>query len=177
VFHQSVARSAAAYLAIRREDFSSAFRYLDDARRFYQPTENMSARLLCGGLLGEVYLATGDRDQAEKVAEEHLLLAQRAGAFREQVRALRVLAGAAAPGDPVKALALAEQAIALHLDRSDPLELGRTMVLRASVRSQLGDSGAARRDLDEALGIFERVGAVPDVQMARRHQALIETPW
>jgi tetratricopeptide (TPR) repeat protein len=177
VFHQSVARAAAAYLALRREDFPSALHYLEGALRIYGPTESVGARLVCEGLLGETYLGLGNRQEAERIAGEHLKLAQTAVAFREQVRALRTLSAAAAAGaDASKALGLAEQALALHLDRSDPLELGRTMVLRASVRSQLGDSGAARRDLDEALGIFERVGAVPDVQMVRRHQALIEMP-
>jgi tetratricopeptide (TPR) repeat protein len=175
VFHQSIARSAAAYLALRREDFPSALHYLEDARRIYQPTENMSARLVCGGLLGEVYLGLGDREEAEKVAGEHLQAAQRAGALREQVRALRVLgAAAAAAGEPSRALELVEQAIALHLDRSDPLELGRTIVLRASVRRRLGEGGAARHDLDEALGIFERLGAVPDLEQTRRRLELVE---
>jgi predicted ATPase len=169
VFHQWIARAAAAYIALRREDFPSALHYLEEARRIYQPTEHMGARLVCGGLLGEVYLATGNREEAEKVAEEHLQLAQRAGAFREQVRALRVLgAAAAASGEKSRALELVEQAIALHHERADPLELGRTMVLRASLRLQAEDLKAARRDLEEALGIFQRVGAVPDLEQTRR---------
>ena len=98
-----------------------------------------------------------------------------AGAFREQVRALRVLGAAAvAAGDTPRALELAEQAIALHHDRADPLELGRTMVLRASVHFQQGDAKAARSDLGEALGIFQRVGALPDLDQARRRLELIE---
>ncbi|HSB89737.1 MAG TPA: protein kinase [Anaerolineales bacterium] len=168
VFHQSVARAAAAYLALRSDDFSSALGFLEDARRIYQPTENMAARLSCGGLLAEALFGLGDREEAEKVAGEHLALAQRAGALREQVRALRVLgAVAAAAGETPRALELTEQAIALHSDRSDPLELGRTIVLRASIRRQQGDAGPARLDLSEALGIFERAGAVPDLERTR----------
>jgi len=175
VFHQAIARSAAAYVEIRREEFPSALRYLEDAKRIYQPTEHMGARLVCEGILGEVYFASGNREEAEKVAGEHLRLAQRAGAFREQVRALRVLgAAAAAAGKMSRALELAEQAIALHHDRADPLELGRTIVLRASVYLQQGDTEAARRDLGEALGIFQHVGAVPDLEQARRRLELVE---
>jgi eukaryotic-like serine/threonine-protein kinase len=169
VFHQTIARSAAAHVEIRRGDFPSALRHLEDAARIYQPTEHMGARLGCEGLLGEVHLALGNREEAEKIASEHLLLAQSAGAIREHVRALRVLGAAAAGvGDTSRALERAEQAVTLHREWADPLELGRTMVLRASVHLQQGDAEAARRDLGEAMGIFQKVGAVPDLEQARR---------
>jgi tetratricopeptide (TPR) repeat protein len=174
VFHQAIARSAAAFVEIRREDFPSALRHLEDARRIYQPTEHMGARLVCEGLLGEVHLALGNREEAERVASEHLLLAQGAGALREHVRALRVLgAAAAAGGQWPQALEQAEQAITLHRDWADPLELGRTMVLRASIHLQEGDAKAARRDLGEAMEIFQKVGAVPDLEQARRRLELV----
>ena len=88
-----------------------------------------------------------------------------------------VLAAVAlAEGDPSHALELVDQALVLYQDRSDPIELGRTLVLRSSIRLQQGDAEAARRDLIEAQEIFERIGAVPDLQMVRRHQTLIEAP-
>jgi len=169
VFHQSVARAAAGYLAMRQEDFPSACRYLGDARAIYLPTESRAARLICEGLLGEATFGLGKWEEARKIAEEHLEEAQKAGALREQVRALRVLgAVAAASGETSRALELTEKAIALHADRADPMELGRTIVLRASIRNQQGDPHAAQLDLAEALAIFERTGAVPDLDQTRR---------
>ncbi len=169
VIIQAHVHFAAAYLALRSEDAQSAFRYLEDAKRICEPKEVVSARLILGGLMGEVCLALGKREEAGKIAEEHLKLAQGAGAFREQVRALRVLgAVAAAAGDTSRALELTEQAIALHQDRSDPIELGRTLVFRSSALLQQGDPEAAGSDLNEALAIFERVGAMPDLEQARR---------
>jgi hypothetical protein len=58
--------------------------------------------------------------------------------------------------------------MALHQDRSDPIELGRTLVLRSSIRLAQGDAAAARSDLNEALAIFERIGAIPEVEQTRR---------
>jgi len=169
VFHQSVARAAAAYLALRVKDFPLALQFLEDAQRIYEPTESVGARLVCGGLLGEAYLGIGDRQAAERIAGEHLRLAQTAVALREQVRALRVLGSVAlANGDPSNALDLADQALALHHDRADPIEQGRTLAFRSLVRLQQGDPEAAWRDLIEAQSIFERIGAVPDLEEIRR---------
>jgi tetratricopeptide (TPR) repeat protein len=169
VFIQSFALSAAGYLELRRGDALAALRYLEDARRIYQPTESLSSRLLAGGLLAEGELAAGSPEPAERDALDHLELAQRAGAPREQVRALRTLAGLAmAGGDLPAAERSVEQAIALHADRADPIELGRTLVLRSLIDLRHSDPDAARRNLTEAEGIFERIGAVPDLEQARR---------
>ena len=174
---QALARFAAGYLALRGGDAQSAYRYLEDAKRIYEPKGVIGARLTLGGVMGEVCLALGKLEEAGKTAEEHLKLAQGAGAFREQVRALRVLgAVAAAAGDTSRALDLAEQAIALHQDRSDPIELGRTLVFRSSALLQQGESVAARSDLNQALEIFQRVGAVPDAEQTRRRLELLEAP-
>ena len=174
VFIQSFARFAGAYLALRRQDPGTAYSYLADARRLYQPTESNNSRLVIGGLMGEACLGLGRLEEAAQVGGEHLDLARGAGAFREQVRGLRVLgAVAAAGGDPARGLELTEQAIALHQDRSDPIELGRTLVFRSSVLLQQGESEAARSDLSEALTIFERVGAIPDAEQTRRRLELI----
>jgi predicted ATPase len=168
VFHQSIARAAAAYLALRREDYPSALQFLAEARRIYEPTESVGARLLCGGLMGEALLGIGRREEAERAAGEHLELAKTAGAFREQVRALRVLSGVVAAGDLPSALALTERAIALHHAHADPIELGRTLSLRSSIYLAQGNPAAARRDLLEAQGIFERSGAVTDLEQTRK---------
>ena len=169
VILQTLARFAAAHLAMRREDPESAYRYLEDAERIYRLTEAIGAQLLTAGVMAEACLGLGKREKAEEIARDHLQLAQRAGALREQVRALRVQGSVAlAHGDPSRALELTEQAIALHADRADPLELGRTLVSRSSVRLQQGESHAARSDLNEALAIFERAGAIPDLEQTRR---------
>jgi len=174
---RTFARFAAAYLAIRRGDSGLAYPLLEEAMRFAEASHIIGARLFVGGIMAETCFALGRNGQAQAVAVAHLEIAQRAGAMREQVRALRVLAAVAlAEGDPSHALELVDQALVLYQDRSDPIELGRTLVLRSSIRLQQGDAEAARRDLIEAQEIFERIGAVPDLQMVRRHQTLIEAP-
>jgi tRNA A-37 threonylcarbamoyl transferase component Bud32/tetratricopeptide (TPR) repeat protein len=168
VILQCVARFAAACLALRRDDPSSAEPMLAEALRLTEPTQARSARLLVGGVLAEAHLALGRLDEAEAGARAHLLLARDAGALREQVRALRVLAEVAlAKGDPEAALSLADEAIALHQERADPIEQGRTLVARSSIRLGLGDSKSAGGDLLEAQAIFERIGAGPDLERAR----------
>jgi hypothetical protein len=143
--------------------------------RLAEVSQITGARLFVGGIMAETSLALGRKEQAQTVAAAHLELARRAGAMREQVRALRALAAVArADGEPARALDLADQALGLGHDRSDPIEHGRTLVFRSSVRLQLGDGQAAQRDLAEAMGIFERVGAAVDLEQAR--QQLLSYP-
>jgi tetratricopeptide (TPR) repeat protein len=172
VILQGVARYAAAYLSLRRQDPSSAYPLLAEALRLSGPTQSRSARLLVGAVLAESLAALGRLDEAQEGARAHLELAREAGAMREQVRALRVLADVAlAKGDPAAALGLADEAIALHQDRVDPIEQGRTLVVRSSIQLGLGDSEAARGDLFGAQAIFERIGALPDLEQTRRQSA------
>jgi tetratricopeptide (TPR) repeat protein len=167
VILQSIARFAAGYLSLQSEDAPSAYRHLKEAVALAQPTQSRSSRLILGGVLAESCVALGKRDEALQVAAAQLELAREAGAMREQVRALRALGAVAlASGDPRQALDLADQALALHRDRLDPLEEARTLAFRSSVRQHLGDA-QARRDLTEAIAIFERIGAAVDLQRAR----------
>jgi tRNA A-37 threonylcarbamoyl transferase component Bud32 len=169
VILQAVARFAAAYLGLRKGDPMSAFAVLQEAVRLTAPVQVRSARLLVGGQLAEAALRLGRLDQAEEVAAGHLGLARSAGAMREQERALRVLGGVAlAREDPARALELARQTLPLHQGRADPIEQAKTLMLTASAHRRLGDSQAARRDLLEAIEIFERTGAMPDLEQARR---------
>ncbi|HET7011789.1 MAG TPA: protein kinase [Anaerolineales bacterium] len=166
---QTFARYAAAYLAVRRGDPGSAYPLLEEAMRFAEESQITGARLFVGGIMAETSLALGGKEQARSVAAAHLEIARGAGAMREQVRALRALAAVArADGELARALDLADQALGLHHHRSDPIEHGRTLVFLSSVRLQLGEVQAAQRDLAEAMGIFERVGAVVDLEQARR---------
>ncbi len=136
--------------------------------RIAEASHIIGARLFVGGIMAETCFALGRNGQAQAVAAAHLEIARRAGAMREQVRALRALAAVAlAEGDPSHALDLVDQGLVLYQDRSDPIEQGRTLVVRSSVYLQLGEGEAARRDLTEAIGIFERVGAAVDLAQAR----------
>jgi tetratricopeptide (TPR) repeat protein len=169
---QSVSRFAAAYLALRKAEPASALRQTEEAARVIGSTQSQNARLFIGGQMAEAYLRLGRLDEARRAGDEHLQLARRNGAFREQVRALRVLAGVAlARDDAATALDLTGQAVALHDGRPDPIEEARTRVVRSAVYRQMGDVSAARQELLEAQAIFERTGAVPDLEQARKQLA------
>jgi len=166
---QTIARFAAAYVSLRKDDPATALGYLREAERLLEPTQGNNARVFIGGQIGEALVRLGKMDEAEADGQAHLELARTIGAPREQVRALRVLADVAlARGDATKALELANQALALHRDRADPIEQGRSLVLRSAILLRLGDTEAARKDLEEAIGLFARVGVVPDEEQARQ---------
>jgi DNA-binding CsgD family transcriptional regulator len=65
----------------------------------------------------------------------------------------------AATGDPADALASLEAALRHHARFAVPLELGRTLLAKGQVLRRLKQKRAARETFQEAVQIFERLGA------------------
>jgi DNA-binding NarL/FixJ family response regulator len=65
----------------------------------------------------------------------------------------------AARGDPAGAVAVLERACAGHRAQSAPFELGRTLLALGSAQRRARQRRSARASLEEALAIFERLGA------------------
>jgi len=73
----------------------------------------------------------------------------------------------AATGDLTAALASLEAALRHHARFAVPLELGRTLLAKGQVLRRLKQKRAARETLQEAVQIFERLGAPLWAQRAR----------
>jgi DNA-binding CsgD family transcriptional regulator len=112
----------------------------------------------------EIALAAGDPDLAEDACSEVAELAGRYGsdgfvALQRTTRAACLLAR----GRPDAALPALRSACRIWRDLGVPYEAARTRVLTARACRALGDLDGARRELDAAVGVFERLGAVGDV--------------
>ncbi|HEY1511197.1 MAG TPA: LuxR C-terminal-related transcriptional regulator, partial [Solirubrobacteraceae bacterium] len=64
-----------------------------------------------------------------------------------------------ASGDRAGAVAALERARDGHRDTAMPFELGRTLLVLGAAQRRAKQRRAARQSLDEALGLFERLGA------------------
>ncbi len=81
---------------------------------------------------------------------------------RQWLQARRVLPSSM-QGDPGSAVALLREACRFWRDAEAPYELARARTHLASALSELGDTAAARLEIESARVSFERLGAVPDV--------------
>jgi DNA-binding CsgD family transcriptional regulator len=78
-----------------------------------------------------------------------------------------------AQGDPVAALEALEVALAEHASLPVPLELGRTLLSLGVARRRVKSWGAARESLEEALTVFEELGARLWAERARQELSRI----
>ncbi len=139
----------AAAQAIRRAVVESA-----------EPLER--ARLLPA--LAEIAIATGDGDGAMRAAGELAELAERyrsvvLGAIAGQVLGAVELAG----GDALAALPPLRRALRVWQEFEAPYEAARTRVLVGLACRALGDEDTAALELEAARGVFEQLGAGPDL--------------
>jgi DNA-binding CsgD family transcriptional regulator len=108
----------------------------------------------------ETLVALGDRDQARVYLEQYEVNARRLGspwalAAAARCRGLLV----AAEGDLVGAVAAAERALAELAGFAYPFERGRALLVLGSVLRQAQHKGPARAALEQALTVFEELGA------------------
>lgn len=128
-------------------------------------TQNRLARApLCAAQV-EIALAAGSIDVARRACEEVEATASVFSSSGLQATALHSR-GAVALGD-----GLAEQALPILRDACRRWrELGaeynasKVCVLLARAYAELGDADASQRELDAAVSVFNRLGAVPDAQ-------------
>jgi DNA-binding CsgD family transcriptional regulator len=116
----------------------------------------------------ETLVALGELDQARTYLEDYERYAVRLQSPLAMEVALRCRGlVCAAEGDPAGAFAALERALA---DRSDPpwvFERGRTLLCLGIVRRQEQQKRAAREALEQALAIFEKLGAPLWAEKAR----------
>jgi DNA-binding CsgD family transcriptional regulator len=108
----------------------------------------------------EALLGLGLFDRAHALTEGLERRGEELGRPRLQATGARCRAYLlAATGDPADALASLEVALRHHARFAVPLELGRTLLAKGQVLRRLRQKRAARETLQEAVQIFERLGA------------------
>jgi ATP/maltotriose-dependent transcriptional regulator MalT len=110
---------------------------------------------------GEVEEARGACDELRKLAEQYESLMVDAMVAHAQ--------GAVAldEGDANAALSSLREAVQAWLELNAPYEIARTRVLVSRACSALGDAETAALELEAARELFERLGAVPDLERLR----------
>ena len=120
----------------------------------------------------ETIVATGDLDRARSYLEHYALYAQRLGSPYIEASAARCRGLlAAAEGDTEAAFTAFDDALA-RVERF-PLERARTLLCLGTVRRQAQQKKAAREALEQALAIFEELGARLWAEKARAELARI----
>jgi ATP/maltotriose-dependent transcriptional regulator MalT len=89
--------------------------------------------------------------------EEHARRLERASAIASCMRCRGLLAAQA--GELESALGAFEEALAWHLEVELPLDRGRTLLALGAAQRRAKRRREARATLDEALAVFERIGA------------------
>jgi DNA-binding CsgD family transcriptional regulator len=120
------------------------------------------------GDLLEALIAVGELDEADEILATWQ---DRAGAL-DRAWALAILARCrglllAARGDLEDAFASFERALAEHARTSDPFQHARTLLAQGATQRRAKQRGAARLTLEQALALFERLGAPLWAEQAR----------
>jgi tetratricopeptide (TPR) repeat protein len=128
------------------------------------------------GSLRRARMLTAQVEIADALSDGHTAgaAAVELGRIAGQIRtpALQALAAGASGiaammhGDPGSAAALLREACRFWRDAEAPYELARARTHLASALSELGDSPAARLEIESARATFERLGALPDLLAA-----------
>jgi DNA-binding CsgD family transcriptional regulator len=112
----------------------------------------------------EIMLATGDLDAARGAcAELESIAGRHAGGMTEALAAHARGAVELAGGDAEAALVALRRAATLWQELGVPYEAARARVLLARACRALRDGDAAALELEAARGVFERLGAAPDL--------------
>jgi DNA-binding CsgD family transcriptional regulator len=154
---------------------------LDSAASFLA---QLPARLLQGGFNEptnavwadsiETLVGLGRLEQAESYLDDYEANARSFGspwAIAAAARCRGIFALQA--GDSAAAIAQIERALAVLDEYPYPLERGRSLLVMGSLRRQAQQKGAARAALEEALAIFEQLGARLWADKARSEVARI----
>ena len=122
----------------------------------------------------EALIAVGELDDAERILvswEERARALDRAWALAWLARCRALLL--AARGDLHGALAALDAALAQHARSIDPFQHGRTLLVLGATQRRAKRRGAARTTLEDALEIFEQLGAPLWADKARAELARI----
>ncbi len=157
----ALALHALGYAAMRRGDVRAAVEWYDQYVMLVRDTENGVARNVILGHAAEAFLRGGRVDDAARLADQAVAVAEFAGAPHYLALARRVhgqiLEVKERHGD---ALRMFDDAIAGFDEIGSRLELARALYHRAVLRRKRGEREAARVDATRARDEFAATGAV-----------------
>jgi DNA-binding CsgD family transcriptional regulator len=155
------ARFALGHLALSEGDPEAATGILEPPVRMVQAVGVYAFPIAIGVPdLIEALVATGNLERAAPPTDAFAAWGRRFDrpwALATSARCEALLA--AATGDFDRALASAGQALIAHERLPMPFERGRTLLVLGQVQRRAGERRAARETLQQALSVFERVGA------------------
>jgi DNA-binding CsgD family transcriptional regulator len=123
----------------------------------------------------EVFRAAGDRSAARRAAEELVEIAAGESSLMLEAIASRALGWIMLDeGDAADALAELRASAARWKKLDMPYEVARTRVLLGLACESLDDDVSARRELADARGVFESLGAGPDLVALGTHFERLE---
>lgn len=161
----------ASLLRFARGDLSAAAaairRVESEARR--QPIPGAGVRRVeILGAFVEIMLAADDLESARAAAKELIRIASEMQVpFVEAIAAQAEGAVHLERGDSEQALTFLRKAWTLWQQLDSPFEAARVRVLIGRACKQLGDDDTAKRHLEAAAAVFERLGAEPELTRLR----------
>lgn len=155
---RALASAAWSLTARRRGELARAARLADDALAHAAASGDPRALARACGAAGSLAAEQGEQATALAHLERGLALAEQLDDPETLVAALNHLALALAAGEPERATALAERALALCLARDDRHRAAALHNTLADLRHASGDGAAARAHLREAVTLFAAIG-------------------
>ncbi|MBF6332978.1 ATP-binding protein [Nocardia transvalensis] len=154
-------------------DYAVAADLIGQARAIYDSIGNRVGEAEALANLGSVRYLTGDYQTAAGLMQQALTIYRDAGHRSGETDALnRMGALVAGSGDLRRALAIYDDALCLARRMQSPFEQARALHGSARCRIGLDDRIAAEVDLQEAVALYERTGAVETGSAARDLAAL-----
>jgi DNA-binding CsgD family transcriptional regulator len=160
-FYASCNRSVLGFLELSLSDPSAAMEHLQPVVEYLRAMGSAEPGVIpCVPDAIECLVSIGDLEAAERLLEEHEEKARRrdrpwAIATAGRCRGLLL----AARGDVTAGLETLEEALSEHQRVSQPFELGRTLLVMGEVARRARQKAPARKSMEQARSIFERLGA------------------
>ena len=149
------ARVVRGYGKIKAGQVDDGIKELSEALAWFESSRMRFTQIIGTVWLAEGYLRRGDRASARPSIDQVLDASRATGYLHYEGRACWLMSECLAAAAPVAAEDYAETAMRIFEEVGARNDLARAMVTRAALRQAAGDSGTARRLLDQAHAIFQ----------------------
>jgi DNA-binding CsgD family transcriptional regulator len=154
-------RSVLGFLELSLSDPSAALRHLEPALEYLDALGSPEPGIIpCVPDAVEALATLGRLDEADRLVdrlEEQGRMLDRPWADATALRCRGLLM--AHRGDPVGALETLDKALAKHERVPQPFDRARTLLVKGEAERRVKKKAAARSSLEQALGVFEELGA------------------
>ncbi len=177
-FNANWNRAVLGFLALSLAEFEQAHTHLEPVTRYLEAMGSAEPGIIpCMPDEIEALVSLGRLDEAQRYRDR---LAEQGGTMgRPWATAAAARCGgliAAAKGDPEGARAALEDALVHSGNGQQPFERGRTLMVKGQVERRARQKRLARSSLDEALRIFESLGAPLWAERARSELSRVGGP-